>query len=402
MPSQKFLLRVILWSLGAAAVIGAAGVLWLRSDAVVRVDLTLVLAAICSAMILAVTRKLASPADQRAAGLATTIVAVEFILGLVAIWAENFFGRWQEGALETMAALGGAGIPAVAFLRLEQNPLARIAARVGLAICAAVFSLWMIGIWSFRTSWDGWTWFGYGHTLGATGILAVVALVGLGKDRWHWRWIGIACAVAAFVVAVPLVNANAGHVQLLTLLITVAFVVAHANLALRCPLKARQQWLAYSTVAAVMAVGVFVNLGMIEERHPQRSRILGGYDRFASASGILSACGTLALVILYRINQRAIPATLKSGELGPVIVICPVCQRKESVSNGLQVCGGCGLRIHVQVEEPRCLACGYSLLMLKSDRCPECGATVGRSAGQWADTTDDPNSVHGLQGGAGL
>ena len=103
MLSQKFLLRVILWSLGAAAVIGAAGVLFLRSGAVMRIDATLVLAAVCSAAVLGVTRKLADAAGRRAAVLATALIAIEFLLGLDAIWGELFTGRWQEGALLTMA-----------------------------------------------------------------------------------------------------------------------------------------------------------------------------------------------------------------------------------------------------------------------------------------------------------
>ena len=378
MLSQKFLLRVILWSLGAAAVIGAAGVLFLRSGAVMRIDATLVLAAVCSAAVLGVTRKLADAAGRRAAVLATALIAIEFLLGLDAIWGELFTGRWQEGALLTMAALGGAGLPAVALLRLECNPVARIAARVGLAICAAVFALWMIGIWSASATSGNWRWYVYGNVLGAIGIMVLAALVGQGQDRWHWRWVGIACAAAGFVIAVRLVDANTGQPQPLTALLTVAFIVAHANLALRCPLKARQRWLAWGTVAAVVASTVCVNL-IIGDRTDYPSSGTGSLQRLSSAAGILAACGTLALAILLRINQRSTPVPPKKGELDDVLVICPVCQRKLTVSNGTHVCGGCGLRIHIQIDEPRCAACGYSLLMLKSDRCPECGAAVASS-----------------------
>ena len=49
---------------------------------------------------------------------------------------------------------------------------------------------------------------------------------------------------------------------------------------------------------------------------------------------------------------------------------------KQLVPVGGGRCTGCNLVIHVRIEEPRCAACGYSLLMLKADKCPECGAPV--------------------------
>jgi hypothetical protein len=35
--------------------------------------------------------------------------------------------------------------------------------------------------------------------------------------------------------------------------------------------------------------------------------------------------------------------------------------------------------IQIQVEEPKCATCGYSLLMLQSRVCPECGTPIPAS-----------------------
>ena len=61
-------------------------------------------------------------------------------------------------------------------------------------------------------------------------------------------------------------------------------------------------------------------------------------------------------------------------------MVCPVCRKKQTVpindGVGELSCPGCGLIVSVRLRAPRCPSCDYMLLMLHSDRCPECGAPI--------------------------
>ena len=102
-------------------------------------------------------------------------------------------------------------------------------------------------------------------------------------------------------------------------------------------------------------------------------------SRCVGAAGILAGCGTLALVVLARLNRRVDydPVSLDALEM---VVFCPRCAKKQSIQIGQAECTQCALRIHVRVEEPRCPQCEYLLYRLTSDRCPECGALIKQQA----------------------
>ncbi len=101
--------------------------------------------------------------------------------------------------------------------------------------------------------------------------------------------------------------------------------------------------------------------------------------------GILAACGTVVTPILWKVQavRRA-----ESAETIPIKlqlqVTCPRCQSQQQLRTGPAKCAQCGLRITIEVEEPRC-ACGYLLYRLASNRCPECGREIAE-ADRWAAT----------------
>lgn len=60
----------------------------------------------------------------------------------------------------------------------------------------------------------------------------------------------------------------------------------------------------------------------------------------------------------------------------PVTVTCPRCQESTSIrSNTDSACESCGMRIRVNITEPRC-DCGYLLYNLPGEVCPECGKPI--------------------------
>jgi rubrerythrin len=99
-------------------------------------------------------------------------------------------------------------------------------------------------------------------------------------------------------------------------------------------------------------------------------------ERLAGACGIVAGCSTLATAVLSRINKRFLPPPASIADIRPTQLTCPLCGRKQTLSPGRTNCPACNVIIELRIEEPHCAVCNYSLLMLKSDRCPECGAAV--------------------------
>lgn len=93
---------------------------------------------------------------------------------------------------------------------------------------------------------------------------------------------------------------------------------------------------------------------------------------------ILAACGTVVTPILWKVQsvRRVGPAGAGAVPLDvEVKIVCPRCHSDQALKTGERACGKCGLRIRIDVEEPRC-SCGYLLHKLENDRCPECGRVI--------------------------
>lgn len=91
---------------------------------------------------------------------------------------------------------------------------------------------------------------------------------------------------------------------------------------------------------------------------------------------VLASCGTVVtpvLALIEHLARRGEPETL--ARRVEIDLSCPRCGTAQRVRAGGARCKSCGLRVNVDVEEPRCW-CGYLLYKLESDRCPECGRAV--------------------------
>lgn len=102
-------------------------------------------------------------------------------------------------------------------------------------------------------------------------------------------------------------------------------------------------------------------------------------SRIAAAAGIVTACGTLALCVLFRMNRKVDFEPI-STDLAEISVVCPRCGKKQAILLEDSVCVGCKLRISIRIEDPRCPQCDYLLYGLESDRCPECGQVISAGA----------------------
>lgn len=110
---------------------------------------------------------------------------------------------------------------------------------------------------------------------------------------------------------------------------------------------------------------------------------------------LLAGLGTVLVPLCGLLERATREAGADSllGEAVPVRLCCPRCGEEAVIRCGRPGrCPGCGLRILVRFEEPRC-ACGYLLYRLGSDTCPECGRMVPEQD-RWARLATESSHEH--------
>jgi hypothetical protein len=344
---RKVLLRVVFWALGLAACFGAAGVIFAGHDTLWRIVGTCAATAVGAFLMLAASRQLDQETTWLPGVMAISLIVTEYLATLGLIW--NLFGRAQDPAALTMLFLAATAVPAIGFSAIMRRPDGALSARVGLLASLAVFVLLMVG------TWGGWLgavpadrWQSLGLSLAVFAVLAVLCLIGSGTDRRHWRWLGVAAAGAAFSLSAYAILLDIHQTTaFFVCVVSVAAVVAHANALAWCPLKPAQRWLLWGTIGAGIVTGGFVDLARITS--PWQEEMLG---RLAGATAIIAGCGTLALLVLARINHRVVPVAATLADLREVMLTCPRCRAKQTVAIGSGKCRACGLVIQVRVQEP--------------------------------------------------
>lgn len=106
--------------------------------------------------------------------------------------------------------------------------------------------------------------------------------------------------------------------------------------------------------------------------------------------GILAACGTVVTPIIWKVQAvHRVESAVSIPSHLHINIKCPRCHTQQELLAGPSKCAQCGLRITIDVEEPRC-TCGYQLYRLESEHCPECGREIPESDRWAAQATDDP------------
>lgn len=345
---RKVLLRVAFWALGLAACFGAVGVIFAGHDTLWRIVGTCAATAAGAFLLLAASRQLDEEANRLPGVMVVGLILTEYLATLGLIW--SFFRSAGHPVALTMQFLAATAIPAIGFSGILKRSNTALSARVGLFASAVAFALLMVG------TWGGWLgavraerWRLLGLSLAVFAVLAVLCLLGTGTDRRHWRWLGVAAAAAAFSISAYAIIMDIHETsKVFVCIVSVTAVVAHANAMAQCPLKPTQRWLFWGTVGAGIATAGFVDWAKIAS--PWQEEMLG---RLAGATAIIAGCGTLALLILARINHRIIPAAASLGDLREIVLRCPRCRAKQTIAIGVGKCGACGLIIQVQLQEPQ-------------------------------------------------
>lgn len=397
MQLRKILLRVMIWSLAVAAVLGALAILTSGSDIIWRIAATTGVTAACAAILMAASLLL-NKDTGRASGLVgmwATLVAA--LLTLALIWELDDLlpsPHTEESTALTLGFLALCTIPAMGFLRARHSPPLRIASIVGVILTVLTFCLFMLPAWFLHNVFAIGTadiWYGTASATGLLGLLLVGCLVSiddtkspLGKAALLIRIAGAAAAAVAWVMAVSAIWMKIVESSgLFVALISTACVISLANLALLATLTPGQRWVRIGTIAAAIATAVCVDYIAFTGWNNADEFIF----RIGGAAGFVTACGSLALIILSRMNRPIALATREYREAREIVLTCPGCRSKQTLPTGDSSCPTCHLRFTIRIEEPRCVQCDYLLFMLSGDKCPECGTPFGSTPAHVAPPT---------------
>jgi hypothetical protein len=345
---RRVLLRIVFWALGLAACFGAVGVIFAGHETLWRIVGTCAATGAGALLLLGACRQLDQEATWLPGVLAVCLIVSEYLGTLGLTW--NLFRGAEERMAQTMIFLVGAALPAIAFAAIRKRPAAAVSARVGFLASGVVFVLLMVGTWGSGLGEAlSKRWQLLGLSLAAFAALAVLCLIGTGTDRRHWRWAGVAAAAGAFSISAYAILMDIHQTSaFFVCIVSVAAVVAHANAMAWCPLKPTQRWVLWGTIGAGVATAGFVDLARIA--YPWHEEML---ERLGGAMAIIGGCGTLALLVVARINQRFAPTAVAATELRELRLTCPRCRATQTISLGLASCEKCGLLIEVRVEEPK-------------------------------------------------
>jgi len=381
MPLRQLLLRIMLWSLALAAATGVLSIFVNGSQLVENIIGTACATAAACILMMPVSTMIDRDRTRAAGLVGMSVILIEFLATLLIVWAIDvyFSRRWEDEIFLSMVAVAPATVAVMCFLWLVHVPRHGIGAKAGMWVCVASLAFVLLQIWVHGGSPRRVECAESAWAIVVTGGLAVLALLEL-QNRAHrrWRWWGVAASAGAcglWMIDIWVGSGSDVGFIVYCVLLTVAALVAHANVCLMCALNPEQHWLRLGTILVALTCGVLVDMIAVNEKTRFLARgteIADLLERLAAATGIVAACGTLAMFVLARFNRK-VDLESSDGVLESIELRCPRCRAKQVLQIGNSLCSSCGLRISIRVEEPRCPRCDYLLLHLTSNRCPECG-----------------------------
>lgn len=347
---RSICLRFILWLLGIAAVLGVLAVLTGSFEVVGRVAATTAVTALAAVFLWPFLRLFDDDSKWKVGLFGIVSVMAAYMLGMPSIW--NIGYQTEESALSglTVALMMPVGLVA---MHLSQSVATRVSGFLATLLYAGVSTLFLLAIW-MSDNWNSASRLVEAAFItlpfGALGVVTMInALTG---DRRYWRWLGFTLTVVAAAMCIANVwEPRRFDEKWITAITSFAVVFAHANLAVLAPLKLGQGWWRYATILAMVVTAVALDAELLLD--PPSSRGISLLGRIALASGIIASTGTLALLILTRLNRSVAPIVTANGEISTIELSCPSCGMPQTVPLGESACHQCGLRFSIRVRTAR-------------------------------------------------
>lgn len=288
----------------------------------------------------------------------------------VTVLLAGTFSDLTARVLGTLVALAvHSGIAMACAELLETRRVPRLSA-VGLVAFAINFCVLMTCVWSGLREGEG--------------IITTIALIGAFLlampsasllDSDHPRGVpllGLLSCVVAFVMCMaciwtrPYPSEDLGRATGIVGII--AFTFAQMALLIRVAGRAASPILFRVAVGFAWLLAALASVAIAWEID------IEPYFRWLGAVGVVDASATLALLIVAKLHQSRQPERLETA-VARAELRCPRCTMLQTLDAGPARCSVCGLKIRIDIEEPRCVQCNYLLWQLPDRRCPECGTT---------------------------
>jgi hypothetical protein len=355
---DQICLRVMLWSLAMAACMGVAAIFTSGSETMWRLLGTAMTTAVAAGLMWPLTRLAASPPTRVAGLFGMAAILLEFFLMLVLIWGQIFlrdssFG-FEEYLLWVFLFVFLTGLPALVVLLFWHHPAGWLAARVGAAAAALAFFELMIGTTHLRRGFfssPDEEWVTAACATGLFGFLIVSCLVGTIKER-PWRWAGLlASCVGWLMYTTHSFHPTKTHYGEIIFIVatTLAAVIAYANLCMLPRLALLHEFIRLGTIGVAIVTAFLIDAFFYQEI------FYGGDDaglmRLASAGGIVTACGTVAILILALVHKSHAPKAFAAISWLEMVITCPACGQEQKVKLGESVCAKCQLPFFIRIGE---------------------------------------------------
>ena len=227
----------------------------------------------------------------------------------------------------------------------------------------------------------------------ATGFNFVAAAIAsfISKPHLRWlAWIGLPSVVLSTLLCVIIIwmprdmfSWTAGEIIARAAGVTAILAVWPMLSGVFLMLKLPPLWVQRVRIASLIALGIFAVqvlwIAIHENSFDSFIKETLGWDlaeRFNGVNGILLGTGITVMIVMAILGRRTAAEANESVTRRALVHLnCPRCGTEQDLSAGHARCTDCGLRISIEVEEPRCY-CGYLLHELKSETCPECGRAI--------------------------
>jgi hypothetical protein len=283
------------------------------------------------------------------------------------------FNRTTGRILGTLGVLAvHSGLALVCTVMLERRWWPALS-RLGIILFTVNFIAFITIIWS--TTNDSLILDEIATTLVLIGYYIVAIPAAALRERGRWlpiAYIALACCGLGFGMALIAIWAQEAENEMFAQLTAVAAIFAcslsHTSLLGFAREVSPNTWIVRGTALCIWILAAVLSHGiLVDDLTEFQARIAG-------AAGVLDACGSLTLVVLARLKRVQKVERLQSSEK-EIELVCPRCTTRQVVGAGDSKCRECGLKFRIEIEEPRCAACGYLLWQLTERRCPECGQT---------------------------